>query len=1623
MEARGLLAFDDDRRCLSGSLPVPVPTEGPAAEAASGSSKPFSSAHRHLSRKNGLSKLCQSRIALSEDRWSSYCLSSLAAQNICTSKLRCPVAPELVDAAGSLGSASCCSLLRGLSAGGTAPPFPAPVCNPNKAVFTVDAKTTEILVANDKACSLLGYSSQDLIGQKLAQFFLKSDSAVVEALSQEHVEADGHAAVVFSTVVDIVSRSGEKVPVSVWMKRVRQERGLCCVVVLEPVERVSAWVAFQSDGTITACDSLFAHLHGFASGEDVVGQHLTDLIPSVQLPPPGQPVPKSLQIQRSVGRARDGTTFPLSLKLKAKLSDQEVASSKEAPELDYWASVWVFCTISGLVTLLPDGTIYGINHSFALTLFGYGRTELLGKNITFLIPGFYHYMDLACDSSSQLPDLADCLDIHSESRPGQMSWDPGSGAQDLKVNVVRASDHLLPQDETLKLARSQGIAPAQTRQEVGAWLPSSSSEPSPGVDSVPEGSPPAHGEQSSSTDQQSVPEGSPPAHREQLSPRDQQSVPEGSPPTHREQLSPRDQQSVPEGSPPAHREQLSPMDQQSVPEGSPPAHREQLSPRDQQSVPEGSPPAHREHLSPMDQQSVPEENPSAYGEQLSPMDQQSVTEGSPPAHGEHLSSMDQQSVTEGSPPAHGEQSSPMDQQSVTEGSPPAHGEQSSPMDQQSVTEGSPPAHGEQSSPMDQQNVTEGSPPTHGEQSSSVDQQSVPEGSPPAHGEQSLPENQQSTSKESSVTHGESSLLQDQQDAPEGSPPAQDDQSLFIDQERAALGKEEPAATEDPRQGPLGESRSEPVDTNSWASCGGSEPPGPAEDRDSGLSLEAQQELIGVLSPSPWTDPARLQPQTAGQLATGGLLMHCPLYSSKWALRQLAPSPSGRASISLGTPTLDEPWLGAQDNREELQTCLTKERLSKLSCTGPLGLSCHEQVPAEHPPSAPMSFCDLGGRDLHSSHLGSSSACYALATDLPGVLEVVEAQEAQEAQEADVNSYSWNLKELFLSDLAERASSSCSCATSELSETPSPVVVGSDEEVGHLHRQRPDILGDRELLLLAGTYFDPGDGLQFQESPLGHDQTELSEICLVSPEHHKAHDMESPDYILPTLDVSPEHTCPSAEDPRLSAQVTSTPVAPRAASLQQQIQEGTYSGSCYHRDGLRLSIQFEVKRVELQGSATLFCCWLVKNLLQSHRNSATRTRLLLASLPSSSHSMSELPGPSLGEMLRAKPWFEESPTPVELAELAACEGEYSHKYSTLSPIGSGAFGFVWTAVDKAQNKEVVVKFIKKEKILEDCWVEDPKLGKVTLEIAILSRVEHANIIKVLDVFENQGFFQLVMEKHGSGLDLFAFIDCHPSLDEPLASYIFRQLVSAVGYLRSKGIVHRDIKDENIVIAEDFTIKLIDFGSAAYLERGKLFYTFCGTIEYCAPEVLMGNPVQGYPAGLAGAGLDPWLGSRVSDCGHHCATHSEGSHGSYRGPELEMWSLGVTLYTLIFEENPFCEVEETMEAAIHPPRPVSQALMSLVSGLLQPAPEQRTTLEKLVTDPWVTQPVNLAAYTWEEVCRISQPESNLLSTASLELGNRSLSDVPRARGLCRLPTPSESPSGQCCLCPEDPSPPVG
>ncbi|XP_061696191.1 PAS domain-containing serine/threonine-protein kinase isoform X2 [Syngnathoides biaculeatus] len=366
-------------------------------------------------------------------------------------------------------------------------------------------------------------------------------------------------------------------------------------------------------------------------------------------------------------------------------------------------------------------------------------------------------------------------------------------------------------------------------------------------------------------------------------------------------------------------------------------------------------------------------------------------------------------------------------------------------------------------------------------------------------------------------------------------------------------------------------------------------------------------------------------------------------------------------------------------------------------------------------------------------------------------------------------------------------------------------------------------------------------------------------------------------------------------------------------------EGQFEGIAYHRDGTRVEVQCDVVRAELPGGSLMFCVWMSR---PGPQGSMLQTERWL--LDKSAASLGERNGEVCrDEALRSTLDFEHS---------RACDGQFEEDYKPIKAVGKGAFGFVWEAIRRCDGQETIVKFISKARIMSDCWVDDPMLGRVSQEIAILTRVQHHNIIKVLEVFENGSYFQMVMEKHGDGLDLFDFIDMQPRLDEPLASYIFRQLVAAVFYLRTKNILHRDIKDENIVIDKCFHIRLIDFGSAAMMVPGKLFYNFCGTLEYCSPEVLQGNP--------------------------------------YEGPELEMWSLGVLLYTLLFSENPFSGVAEILDAKLKPPFPLSSELTGVLRGLLHPKPTQRMTLDQLLLQSWVSQPISLSEYSWTEVFPATQ-----------------------------------------------------
>ena len=120
------------------------------------------------------------------------------------------------------------------------------------------------------------------------------------------------------------------------------------------------------------------------------------------------------------------------------------------------------------------------------------------------------------------------------------------------------------------------------------------------------------------------------------------------------------------------------------------------------------------------------------------------------------------------------------------------------------------------------------------------------------------------------------------------------------------------------------------------------------------------------------------------------------------------------------------------------------------------------------------------------------------------------------------------------------------------------------------------------------------------------------------------------------------------------------------------------------------------------------------------------------------------------------------------------GPFFQEHRLLWEVGRGSYGSVFMGFRKRDLRLAVTKFVVKSKV--HSWCESPGgSGRLPAEIHWLTRLdEHPNVIRVLDYFEGPGCYQLVMEKHGAGMDLFEFVDREPKMDEPLASYIYRQV---------------------------------------------------------------------------------------------------------------------------------------------------------------------------------------------------------------------------------------------------------
>lgn len=175
------------------------------------------------------------------------------------------------------------------------------------------------------------------------------------------------------------------------------------------------------------------------------------------------------------------------------------------------------------------------------------------------------------------------------------------------------------------------------------------------------------------------------------------------------------------------------------------------------------------------------------------------------------------------------------------------------------------------------------------------------------------------------------------------------------------------------------------------------------------------------------------------------------------------------------------------------------------------------------------------------------------------------------------------------------------------------------------------------------------------------------------------------------------------------------------------------------------------------------------------------------------------------------------------------------FVVLEEMGQGAYGQVKLCRYKLNSaKKVVIKYVTKRRILVDTWTRDRRLGTVPLEIHVLDYLRrddlrHSNIVEMSDFFEDDVNYYIEMVPHGlPGMDLFDYIELRVNMDEAECQKIFVQVAQAIWHLHIKAkVVHRDIKDENVILDGEGNIKLIDFGSAAYIKNGP-FDVFVGTI---------------------------------------------------------------------------------------------------------------------------------------------------------------------------------------------------
>jgi len=283
-------------------------------------------------------------------------------------------------------------------------------------------------------------------------------------------------------------------------------------------------------------------------------------------------------------------------------------------------------------------------------------------------------------------------------------------------------------------------------------------------------------------------------------------------------------------------------------------------------------------------------------------------------------------------------------------------------------------------------------------------------------------------------------------------------------------------------------------------------------------------------------------------------------------------------------------------------------------------------------------------------------------------------------------------------------------------------------------------------------------------------------------------------------------------------------------------------------------------------------------------------------------------------------------PVEVAQEAieecnGCKSEIPRKtprkleklYKIGDILGKGGFGTVYAGIRRKDGKSVAIKHIAKSKVPSMQMLNG---RKVPLELALMHAVQSVvGTVKLLDYFERSDSFVIVMERPDTCKDMFDYITEKETIEENVAKGFFKQIVETILACHSKGVIHRDIKDENILVdVKTGKLKLIDFGSGAFIKDAEQT-EFEGTRIYSPPE---------------------WI---------RCSR--------YMFKQATVWSLGILLFNMVCGDIPFDSDEDICSGELYFKKSVTAECAGLVRACLRIKPTDRIDIGQILSHPWLCE----------------------------------------------------------------------